>query len=94
MITLPNSSGVARRPWVMMVAAYSWPGVAGSWPSSPVAICAFCARTALATSAGVRPKAWRRSGLIQSRIEYSVPNRMASPTPGVRRMLSSTLAAA
>ncbi len=78
----------------MIVAAYSWPGTAGIWPSSPVAICTFCAFTALETSAGVRPKDCRRSGFSHSRIEYSVPNKMASPTPGVRRMLSSTLAAA
>jgi hypothetical protein len=79
----------------LTITAFTWAPLApGAWFSSPVASWTFCACSARFTSAGVRPKAVSCSGLSQTRIEYSLPNMMASPTPGTRRSGSSTLAAA
>ena len=93
-ITLANSSRVLNLPLDTIIALSCCPSMVGSCPSSPVASWIFCARMARATSPGDRLKASSRSGFSQMRIEYSVPNKIASPTPLTRRMLSSTLAAA
>jgi hypothetical protein len=46
-----------------------WPGGAGSLPMRPAAYCAFCARSAAATSAVVTLRRAIFSGLSQTRIE-------------------------
>jgi hypothetical protein len=45
------------------------PGGAGSVPMRPAAYCAFCARSAAATSEVVTPRRAIFSGLIHTRIE-------------------------
>ena len=84
-----NSSGVWRRVWAVMVAVSRWPSTAGSPPSWPAEICAFCAMTAPWTSSGVIRYCVSRSGLSQIRIAYCEPNAFTSPTPGTRLIWST-----
>ena len=65
----PNCSGSTRRPVAVTVYTTAWPGGAGSVPILPAAYCAFCARSAPATSEGVTPRRAIFSVLSHTRIE-------------------------
>ena len=68
-MTLPNSSGVVRRPDTLPVYCFSCVAGAGSWPMVPAGACTFCSRMAVVTSVTVRPSSAKRSGFIQTRME-------------------------
>ena len=89
-MTLPNSSGVLSRPLVV-TGRVSWvPAGAGSRPSRPAGLVAFCSRTAAATSCTVLPSWAILWGSSESSIEKSNPPKVcAPPTPGSRLSSSS-----
>ncbi len=66
--TLPNSSGVTRRPCARTVYVNCWPGGAGSAPTWPAGLTTFWARTALITSVTVIPSRASTSGFSQTRM--------------------------
>ena len=89
-ITSANCSAVVSRPSVV-TGSVSWvPFGAGSRPSVPAGLVAFCSCTASRTSPTVMPSCAMRSG--SSRIvmaKSSPPKTVASPTP-LSRLSSST----
>ena len=64
-----NCSGSASRPSVVTENVKSASPRLGASPMRPAANCAFCSRTAAATSDGVRPSCASLSGRSQMRIE-------------------------
>jgi hypothetical protein len=88
---LPNCSVEVSWPRTTTVAAMPWPLMLGRSPMLPDDTCAFCARMAAFTSAGDRLKPVSLAGSIQMRIDRSVPNSCAWPTPGSRCTSGSTL---
>jgi hypothetical protein len=64
-----NSATVVRRPWVEMLNWNSTSVLSGAAPMRPTAAWAFCACTALTTSAAVMSRLDMRSRLSQTRIE-------------------------
>ncbi|MNT34069.1 hypothetical protein D3C72_1700260 [compost metagenome] len=89
----PNCSTVCKRLCAETVAFSCWPLTDGVPPSSPADTSAFCACTAVITSAGVRLKLCSLAGSSQIRMAYCEPNRVTSPTPATRLSGSTTLAA-
>ena len=87
----PNCCTLVSWPGTTTVALISWPCTIGRSPMVPEDTCAFCARMALLTSVGVRLKPTSLAGSIHTRIERSVPNSCAWPTPGMRWISGSTV---
>ena len=67
------------------------PATIGRSPIVPDETCAFCARIAATTSVVERLKPTSLAGSSQIRIERSVPNSCAWPTPGMRWISGSTM---
>ncbi len=86
-----NSWGVCSRP-IVVTGIVSWvPGGAGSPPSRPAGLVAFCSRTAAATSFTVTPSCAILSGSSWISIENcNPPNVVALPTPCTPFSSSST----
>jgi len=75
----------------VIVALSCWPSTVGRAPNAPAEICAFCAATALTTSAGAISKAASLDGSSQIRMAYSAPKTRIEPTPSTRLSSSTRL---
>jgi ABC-type multidrug transport system ATPase subunit len=64
----PNSSSVARRPFVLINNSVSTGREVGCWPTEPAATWTFCSRIAATTSEAVRPLAATLFGSSHTRI--------------------------
>ena len=87
----PNCATELSWPLTTTVAKIACPLAMGRSPMVPEDTCAFCARIAFVTSVGVRLKPTSFAGSSQMRIERSVPNSCAWPTPGMRCSSGSTV---
>jgi len=90
---LPNSSGVDKR-LLVTITAFSVARRCGQLPEFAGSELGVLRAHGLGDIAGRQVITLEFFGLSHSRIEYSVPNNIASPTPGTRRIFSSRLAAA
>ena len=87
----PNSSTEVSCPATTTVALIGVPATIGRSPSVPDDTCAFCARIAATTSLVERLKPTSLAGSSQIRIERSVPNSCAWPTPAMRWISGRTV---